>query len=447
MSRISVFGLGYVGTVCSACLAREGHRVIAVDVNRNKVDIISSGRSPIIEKDLEDLIAQGVEEAMLDATTDSNEAILNSELSFICVGSPSNGNGSLDTSYLERVSRDIGAALRSKSGYHIVVVRSTVLPGTVGDMVIPTLEATSGKKAGVGFGVAVNPEFMRESDSVYDFYHPPKTVIGALNAYDADAVAELFEDLSAPLIRTSIEAAEMIKYVDNTFHALKVVFANEIGNICEALGVDPNVVMDIFCMDTKLNISPQYLKPGFAFGGSCLPKDVRALTYESRRRDIETPVLNAILPSNHHQIAVGVQRIVSLRRKKIGILGLSFKAGTDDIRESPLVELTELLIGKGYDVRIYDKNISLARLCGGNKEYIEQKIPHIARLMVASVEELVSHAEVIVIGNKAAEFEDVVDRLGPSRDVVDLVGLTAERNDAGGACGIASVAIVQGVQR
>jgi len=427
MSRISIFGLGYVGTVCSACLAREGHHVIAVDINRNKVDIISRGRSPIIEKDLEHLIAEGVEEAMLSATTDGSEAILNSDVSFICVGTPSNGNGSLDTSYLERVSRDIGTALRAKRSYHIVVVRSTVLPGTVGDMIIPTLEAASGKKAGVDFGVAVNPEFMRESESVYDFYNPPKTVIGALKAADADAVAELFEDLPAPLIKTSIEAAEMVKYVDNTFHALKVVFANEIGRICEALGVDPHVVMDIFCLDTKLNISPYYLKPGFAFGGSCLPKDVRALTHKSRRLDVDTPVLNAILPSNRNQIAVGVQRIVSLHRKKIGILGLSFKAGTDDIRESPMVELTESLIGKGYDVRIYDQNISLARLCGGNKEYIEQKIPHIARLMVASVEELVSHAEVIVIGNKAPEFKDVVNGLGLGQDVVDLVGLAAER--------------------
>ncbi len=428
MSRISVFGLGYVGTVCSACLAREGHRVIAVDVNRSKVDIISSGRSPIIEKDLEDLIAQGVAEEMLEATTDSREAILKSELSFICVGSPSNGNGSLDTSYLKRVSCDIGGALRSKSGYHIVVVRSTVLPGTVGNTVIPALEKTSGKRVGVDFGIAVNPEFMRESDSVYDFYNPPKTVIGALRTSDADAVAELFEGFCAPLIKTSVEAAEMVKYVDNAFHALKVVFANEIGNICETLGVDGHTVMNIFCQDTKLNISPCYLKPGFAFGGSCLPKDVRALTHESKRLDINTPVLNAILPSNRHQIEIGLRRIVSLQRRKIGILGLSFKAGTDDIRESPLVELTERLIGKGYDVRIYDKNISLARLCGGNKEYIERKIPHIARLMVASVEELIRHAEVIVVGNKASEFQDVVYRTDSGQVVVDLVGLAAERS-------------------
>lgn len=426
MSRISVFGLGYVGTVCAACLAREGHRIIAVDVNRQKVDMVGGGRSPIVESDLDRLIAEGVEDGALSATSDSREAVLNSDLSFICVGSPSNGNGSLDTSYIKRVSRDIGTALRVKDSYHIVVVRSTVLPGTVGNTIIPLLEETSGKKLGVDFGVAVNPEFMRESDSVYDFYNPPKTVIGALKASDAEAVAKLFEGLSAPLIKTSIETAEMVKYADNAFHALKVVFANEIGNICEALGVDPHALMNIFCMDTKLNISPYYLKPGFAFGGSCLPKDVRALTYEARRLDVTTPALNAILPSNRHQIAVGLQRIISLGRKKIGILGLSFKAGTDDIRESPLVELTESLIGKGYDVRIYDRCISLARLCGGNKAYIEQRIPHIAKLMVTSAEEIVDHAELVVIGNKAPEFKDLIDMLGPGQEVVDLVGLLVE---------------------
>ncbi len=428
MSRISVFGLGYVGTVCSACLAKEGHRVIAVDVNAQKVDIVQSGRSPIIEKDLEQLIAEGVESTALSATTDSRKAVLNTDVSFVCVGSPSNGNGSLDKSYLERVSRDIGAALREKNGYHIVVIRSTVLPGTVGNTVIPILEETSHKKAGSDFGVAMNPEFMRESDSVYDFYNPPKTVIGALNPSDADVIAEMFEQVSAPLIKTSIEAAEMVKYVDNAFHALKVVFANEIGSICDALGIDSHLVMNIFCSDTKLNISPYYLKPGFAFGGSCLPKDVRALTYEAKRLDVNTPVLNAILPSNRHQIALGLRKITSLQRKKIGILGLSFKAGTDDIRESPLIELTESLIGKGYDVRIYDRNISLARLCGGNKEYVERKIPHIARLMVGSVDQIVDHAEVIVIGYKTSEFNEVIDLLRPDQAVVDLARLMAERD-------------------
>ncbi|MDY0354987.1 MAG: nucleotide sugar dehydrogenase [Sedimentisphaerales bacterium] len=427
MSRISVFGLGYVGTVCSACLAKEGHRVIAVDINTQKVDIVRGGRSPIIEKDLEQLIAEGVESGALTATTDSREAVLESDLSFICVGSPSHGNGSLDTSYLERVSGDIGTALKDKDRYHVVVVRSTVLPGTVGNTVIPILERTSHKKAGVEFGVAMNPEFMRESDSVYDFYNPPKTVIGALHAPDADAIAELFEGVSAPLIRTSIEIAEMVKYVDNAFHALKVVFANEIGSICDALRIDAHIVMSIFCMDTKLNISPCYLKPGFAFGGSCLPKDIRALTYKAKRLDVNTPVLNAILPSNQHQIAIGLQRITAMQRRKIGILGLSFKAGTDDIRESPLVELTESLIGKGYDVRIYDRGISLARLCGGNKEYVERKIPHIARLMVSRIRDVLDHAEIVVIGNKAPEFRDVADLLRPGQELVDLVGL-AERS-------------------
>jgi len=424
MSRISIFGLGYVGTVCSACLAQEGHCVIGVDVNKDKVDIINSGRSPIIEKDLEPLITESVKEGRLRATTDSKEAISKSDFSFICVGTPSNKNGSLNLSYIQRVSRDIGKALAEKEDYHIVVMRSSALPGTVGSTIIPTLEETSCKKAAVAFGVAVNPEFLRESSSIYDFYNPPKTIVGSLKTSDADAVAKLYRGLSAPLIQTSIEVAEMIKYVDNSFHALKVTFANEIGNICKALDVDSHAVMNIFCKDTKLNISPYYLKPGFAFGGSCLPKDVLALTYKANRLDINTPVLNAIIPSNQNQISVGLQRIMSLQKKKVGILGFAFKSGTDDLRESPMVELIESLLGKGYDIRIYDKSVSLAKLYGANKRFLEERIPHVSTLMVGTIDDILAHAEVIVIGNNASEFSNIFNLLRPDQHVIDLVRIT-----------------------
>ncbi|MHC4625793.1 MAG: nucleotide sugar dehydrogenase [Planctomycetota bacterium] len=424
MSRISIFGLGYVGTVCSACFAQEGHCVIGVDVNKDKVDIINSGRSPIIEKDLESLITKSVKEGRLRATTDSREAILKSDVSLICVGTPSNNNGSLDLSYVQRVSRDIGKALMEKEDYHIVVMRSSALPGTVGSTIIPILEETSCKKAAVAFGVAVNPEFLRESSSIYDFYNPPKTVVGSLKTSDADAVAELYKGLSAPLIQTSIEVAEMIKYVDNSFHALKVTFANEIGNICRALDVDSHAVMNIFCKDTKLNISPYYLKPGFAFGGSCLPKDVRALTHKANRLDINTPVLNAIIPSNQNQISVGLRRIMSLQKRKVGILGFAFKSGTDDLRESPMVELIESLLGKGYDIRVYDKSVSLAKLYGANKRFLEERIPHVSTLMVGTIDDILAHAEVIVIGNDASEFSNIFSLLRPDQHVIDLVRIT-----------------------
>jgi GDP-mannose 6-dehydrogenase len=316
-------------------------------------------------------------------------------------------------------------------------MRSTVLPGTVRQVVIPALETASGKKAGRDFGVAMNPEFLRESTSVSDFHNPPKTVIGALSKSDADAVAALYDGLPGPLIKTSIEVAEMVKYVDNVFHALKVTFSNEIGDICKALGIDSHEVMNIFCQDTKLNISPYYLKPGFAFGGSCLPKDVRALTYKASRLDVNTPLLNAIIPSNQNHIEVGLKRIMSFEKKKIGFLGFGFKAGTDDLRESPVVELIERLLGKGCDIKIYDRNVSLARLFGANKQFIEQKIPHISKLMVSSVKDVLSHAEVVVIGNNAPEFRQVFDQHLNGQVFVDLVrarGTITESKNYEGIC-------------
>jgi len=421
MKKISIFGLGYVGSVSAACLAQDGHFVIGVDANLTKVEIINSGRSPIIEKDLELLIGHGVKNGGLRATDDARAAVLETDISLICVGTPSNPNGSLDLRFMERVIREIGGILRDKDGYHIIVIRSTVLPGTNENVVIPILEKESGKKAHQGFGVAANPEFLREASAVYDYYHPPKTVIGANKQTDGESIAELYQGIQAPLIQTSLRVAEMVKYADNTFHALKVAFSNEIGNICKALDIDSHELMGIFCQDTKLNLSPYYLKPGFAFGGSCLPKDLRALTYKAKTLDIDVPVLSAILPSNEIQIKNAVQRVLALGKKKIGILGFAFKGGTDDLRESPIVELIEILLGKGYDIKIYDKEVSLAKLFGSNKEFIEMRIPHISELMVEDLHDILQHSEVIVIGNKSEEFAGILGALEEHQHVLDLV--------------------------
>lgn len=419
--NISIFGLGYVGCVSAACLAKEGHQVIGIDVNVDKVNMINSGKSPIIETGLDEIIKEVVAKNKLKATTDSQEGVLNSEISLICVGTPSNENGSLDLRYIKKVCIDIGQALAKKSQFHIVVVRSTVLPGTVKSVVIPTLEKNSTKRVEIDFGVCINPEFLREGSSIYDFYHPPKTLIGELDKRSGDVVANLYKNIDSPVVRTSIEVAEMIKYVNNTFHALKVCFANEIGNICKKKGIDSHQVMDIFCMDTKLNLSPYYLKPGFAFGGSCLPKDLRALLYEGKQLDINLPVLEAIQKSNEYQINLAINKILKLGKKKIGILGVSFKAGTDDLRESPIVTLIETLIGKGYKIKIYDKNVNIAKIFGANKRYIEEVIPHIASLMCNSMKEIISTSDVILIGNNAEEFKQVPTLMSNDKIIIDLV--------------------------
>lgn len=422
--RISIFGLGYVGAVSAGCLASDGHDVIGVDPNQTKVDLINKGVTPIIEKDIGEMIAKTVAEGKLRATTDVREAVMGSDISLICVGTPSMLNGNLDLSYVRRVCEEIGAALKEKGSFHVVVGRSTMLPGSMRNVVIPTLEQASGKKATVGFGVCNNPEFLREGTAVYDYYHPPKTVIGESDTRAGDMLVELYKGMDAPLIRTDVETAEMVKYTDNNWHALKVAFANEIGNICKAVGIDGHKVMEIFCQDTKLNLSPYYMKPGFAFGGSCLPKDVRALTYKGRSLDLELPVLNAIMPSNQQQIAKAIDMIASKGKRKVGILGFAFKAGTDDLRESPIVDVIEHLIGKGYELKLYDKNVNLAALTGANRDYILNHIPHISKLMVDSMQEVMDFAETIVIGNGAAEFKPVPDSLKPGQAVVDLVRIS-----------------------
>jgi GDP-mannose 6-dehydrogenase len=419
--KVSVFGLGYVGTVSAASLAADGHEVIGVDVHPDKVAAVNEGRSPIVEPGLEGLLQQGVQAGRLRATADTREAVLGSDLSLICVGTPSRRNGSLDLAYLVRVCEQIGDVLAEKRDYHVVVVRSTVLPGTTQEQVIPALETRSGKKYGTGFGVAVNPEFLREGSALDDFRHPPLTLVGHNHAADAAPARALYERVDAPFFATSVQVAEMMKYTSNAWHAVKIVFANEIGNLCKRLGVDSHEVMDIFCQDDKLNLSRYYLRPGFAFGGSCLPKDVRALQYRAKEVDLDVPLINSVLESNRLQVAHALERIVEAGGKRIGLFGLSFKAGTDDLRESPMVILAEALLGKGFDLRIYDRNVSLARLVGANKQYIEEQIPHISRHLCESLDDVIAGSDVIVIGNGAPEFSEAVTRCRDDQTIIDLV--------------------------
>ena len=424
--RISIFGMGYVGTVCAGCLAHDGHEVIGVDPVSAKVDFINAGHSPIIEADIEEIITRAVASGRLRATTDQDLAIRESEISFICVGTPSRANGDLDLTYIQRVCETVGGAIRSKPSRHTVVIRSTVLPGTMRRVVIPTLEERSGKKAGVDFGICNNPEFLREGSAVADYKSPPKTVIGEFDQESGELLASLYAKLNAPLIRTSLEIAEMVKYVDNCWHALKIGFANEIGNLSKVLSIDAHKVMDIFCQDRKLNISPAYLLPGFAFGGSCLPKDLRALNYKAKVTDLDLPIISSILPSNELQVTRGLQMIMENGSKKVGILGFSFKANTDDLRESPCIELIERLIGKGHELLLYDKNVRLASLVGANRDFIFNRIPHISRLMVQDIDTVLEHSETIVIGTKDAEFNAVPARLRAGQHLIDLVRINGD---------------------
>lgn len=427
--RISIFGLGYVGTVSAGCLADDGHEVIGVDPVPTKVDLINRGQSPIIEAEIAEIVADAVKAGRLRATSDPADAVNNTELSFVCVGTPSQPNGNLDLRYIRRICEQIGQVLETKGARHVVVIRSTILPGTMQKIVIPTLEDFSGKRVATDFGVCNNPEFLREGSAVKDFRNPPKTVIGEVDQASGNTLAKLYEKLDAPLIRTDLETAEMVKYVDNSWHALKIGFANEIGSVCKSLNLDAHKVMKIFCQDRKLNISTAYLTPGFAFGGSCLPKDLRALSYQAKMHDLQLPILTSILPSNEIQISRGLQIIVEKGKSRVGILGFSFKAGTDDLRESPLIEVIERLIGKGYDLRIYDKNVNMASLVGGNRDFILNRIPHISKLMVPSISAVLDHAQTVVIGNKDPEFSVVPERLKDDQVLVDFVRLSAAKSN------------------
>jgi GDP-mannose 6-dehydrogenase len=428
--RISVFGLGYVGCVSAACLAARGHDVLGVDVSPAKVEMVGRGQAPVVEERIGDLIADMVAAGALRAGSDAAAAVAATDVSLVCVGTPSAPNGSLSTTYLERVAEQIGAALAGAGHRHTVVFRSTMLPGTCLDLLVPILEKASGKVAGLDFGVAVNPEFLREGSSVRDFFDPPKTVIGELDEASGDVVARLYEGLPGDVFRVPIPVAEMVKYADNAFHGLKIGFANELGAICRALELDSHRVMDVFLADRKLNISPAYLRPGFAFGGSCLPKDLRGLVYAARRADVSVPILEHVLPSNEEHLRRAFELVVAAGSRRVGLFGLSFKPGTDDLRESPLVELAERLYGKGYDLRIYDGNVSLSRLVGANREYIQARLPHLGELLCASVDDVLAHAEVCVIGTSDPVVLAALDRMG-DRSVIDLVRLPdAERRRA-----------------
>jgi GDP-mannose 6-dehydrogenase len=420
--RISVLGLGYVGSVSAACLAARGNQVIGVDVNRTKVDLIARGQASVVEERIAELTAEVVRSGALRTTTDVAEAVAATEVSLVCVGTPSAANGSLSTAYLERVAEEIGRALATADHYHTVVFRSTMLPGTCTELLIPILEKASGKTTGVDFGVGVNPEFLREGTSVRDFFEPPKTVIGEYDPASADLVAAMYAGLPGEVFRVPIAVAEMIKYADNAFHGLKIAFANEVGAICRALGVDSHQVMDVFLADRKLNVSPAYLRPGFAFGGSCLPKDLRGLVYAARRVDVSVPLLSHVLPSNEEHLRRAFDLVTASGHRRIGLFGLSFKPGTDDLRESPLVELAERLLGKGYDLRIYDANVALSRLMGANLDYITGRLPHLGELLSNSVDEVLAHAEVCVVGCTDPAVLAALDTAG-DRIVVDLVRL------------------------
>jgi GDP-mannose 6-dehydrogenase len=422
---LSVFGLGYVGCVSAACFAGRGHRVIGLDIDQRKVDMVASGHAPVVEELIDDLMADAVASGSLTVSDDPVEAVRRTDISLVCVGTPSAPDGSLSTVYLQKICRELGRALAEKAERHVVVFRSTMVPGTCAEILIPILEAESGKHAGVDFGVCVNPEFLREGSSVRDFFDPPKTLVGESDPDSGALTMRLYDGLAGDRFRVPLAHAEMGKYVDNAFHAVKVAFANEIGALCRATGIDSRAVMAVFAADRKLNISPAYLRPGFAFGGSCLPKDLRAIVHTARNGNVDIPLLAGVLPSNEAQLRRAVDLVTAIGRRKVGLLGLSFKPGTDDLRESPLVELAERLVGKGYTLKIYDANVAISRLLGANRDYISRFVPHIGDLLTDDIDEMIDHAEVVIVGSGGDDdlAAAALDRMPAGRVVVDLVGV------------------------
>jgi GDP-mannose 6-dehydrogenase len=435
--RISVFGLGYVGAVSMACLARDGHQVVGVDIDPLKLDLIRGGRSPIIEEGIQELIRELVSKGRIAVSNDASQAVLDTDLSFVCVGTPSSANGSQDLSAMKRLAEQVGEALARKSAHHVVVIRSTVQPGTVEGVLRPIIEARSGKRAGTDFSLCFQPEFLREGSSIRDYDRPPFTVIGTNSEHAARVLRDLFGHLPCEFFVTSIETSECLKYACNAFHALKVTFANEIGRLAQAFNVDSHEVMHLLCQDTRLNVSSAYLRPGFAFGGSCLPKDLKALLYMGKNKDVVTPLLASLLPSNRVHIDHAIDRVLADGRRAVGMLGLSFKSGTDDLRESPLVTLAERFIGKGLKLRIYDPEVNLSRLMGANRRYIEESIPHIGSLMCSSVAEAVTPSDIVVVGS--ADKRILTELAGLTQDhqlLIDLVKIPGRENLKGRYQGI-----------
>jgi GDP-mannose 6-dehydrogenase len=428
---VSVFGLGYVGSVSAACFAAMGHKVIGVDISRTKVEMIESGRSPIVEAKMSELMAEARQACRLHATMDPDYAVMNSDVSLVCVGTPCLRNGKLDLRHIENVAREIGVALKRKKSPHVFALRSTVLPGTTESVVAPILEKESGKRLGEELGVCYNPEFMREGSAVADFLEPPYTILGASDTNHLALLKKLYAQTPGTLYETNIRVAEMVKYVSNCYHAVKVGFANEIGTLCKHLEVDAEMVTKIFLSDTKLNISPAYLSPGFAFGGSCLPKDLRAITYKAKEVDLKLPLLESLMESNREHISRAAEMILRTGKRKVAQLGLSFKAGTDDLRESPQVQLIKQLMGEGCEIRVWDEDVALGRLAGSNRQYIEQVIPHIGSLLSRDFESVVRGAEVVILGNKSVTREQLAQHLQPEQIVIDLVHLDVSRRPLG----------------
>lgn len=433
--NISVFGLGYVGVVCCACFSRDSHKVIGVDIEKTKVDLVNDGKSTIIEEGLEEQIQESVKKGLLKATSEYVSAVQNSDISFVCVGTPSLPNGGINLAYIYAVVKQIAEVIKEKNTFHTVVIRSTVKVGTL-KVCKELIEDISGKKHDVDFGLVSNPEFLREGTAMKDFVNPPYTIIGTESENSKQVMTQLYGNIDAPIYYIKPEEGEMIKYANNNFHAMKIAFANEIGNICKENEVDGHVVMDIVAKDTKLNLSPYYLKPGFAFGGSCLPKDVRGLTQIAKKLDLKTPLLSSLLKSNVYQIERGLELIYQTNKRKVGFLGFAFKSGTDDLRESPIVTVIETLIGKGYDLKVYDSNVHLSSLLGKNKDYINNHIPHIYRLLKENIQEVISDSDVLVIGNNAKEFSEIIPSIPKEKVIIDLVRVDKNKTSEGNYIGI-----------
>jgi GDP-mannose 6-dehydrogenase len=419
--KIAIFGLGYVGCVSLGCLAELGHKVIGVDVSESKVNLINEGKPTIIEKDIDRIIEEQFNKKRISATTDYRMAVMETDISIICVGTPSTKEGHLELDYIFKVAKEIGEVLKEKKEFYTIVVRSTVLPSTnqkIGEII----EKESLKIRNVDFGIVSNPEFLREGSAVSDYYNPALTVIGSENEHAFNIVSEVYEKINAPIERVSIEEAEIIKYVNNSYHALKIVFANEVGNICKSLNIDSRNVMSLFCKDDQLNISPYYFKPGFAYGGSCLPKDLKGLKTLAHDNYISSPIIESIEKSNINQKKIAIQLIESKGLRKIGLLGLSFKAGTDDLRYSPIVEVAEYFLGKGYELKIFDKNVSLSKLSGTNKDYIDKHIPHLSNLLLDSIEKVIEATELLIITHKHEGIEKHIVKY-QDKTFIDLVGI------------------------